>query len=820
MQKQPFVRTLVILNLVSVLLAAIGNLLGNVTASGLPAEWGNYAEWAKYAGLAFVIAVILYVIVSVVLTRLQEGTTVDSPQALRSWLRRLVIVALITCDEVLASIAGFLSNFAVSSLPASIKPFVPLVYVGVAITAIVISVGMFSLQSTPRTESTNRKKLLKRLQGMYSRRFEEALDGISAIELGLKQVAPEAVIRPTLALGTFERHSALEQATMLPAGTTIAGAFDLSGGRMLILGDPGAGKTTLLLELALDLLEHAREREREHERKRGRRERGRERKRAQERTRNDRSDPLPIIFNLSTWTTNRFGLDSWLVEDLVHTYHVPLRTARGWITSRKVLPLLDGLDEMNIKDIEACISALNQFIETNRDMPVVVCSRIDEYSTQTVALKLRTAVVVQRLSDEQVASTLARGGEGLAALREAVLHNRLLRDLLRTPLFLSLGILTYRDVPPDEIPPVTDRQGWLRQLFSEYVTRMLERKRKSERAPAYQAEDVERYLAWLAHGMATHYLVQFSVKDLQFDWLLNAKSRFSYVASIGLVYGLIGCLIGGLSVRLPAALALGGIFGCVGLLRASTGNTEYAAYEPPTWKRRLAFSLAFGLVCGLVFGWGEAYLGGLGGLVGASIGMLVGLLAGIIIGGGHGARTAAIAGITAPIGLAFGFITGADRYLLLALGISFAITRIFYVFTAGLPTRAPHFIYVILEFIPGWGFSLFAACLAGALTGPVFGHTISPASGLVVGPILLLVNDPVVVLMAALVGGLLDGLVFGGDLPLRRAMLRLALQLGGVTPHRFIHFLDYAADHVLLQKVGKAYRFVHMLLRDYFEHLK
>jgi eukaryotic-like serine/threonine-protein kinase len=39
-----------------------------------------------------------------------------------------------------------------------------------------------------------------------------------------------------------------------------------------------------------------------------------------------------------------------------------------------------------------------------------------------------------------------------------------------------------------------------------------------------------------------------------------------------------------------------------------------------------------------------------------------------------------------------------------------------------------------------------------------------------------------------------------------------------VPPH-LVRFLDYAADHVLLQRVGGGYRFVHILLRDYFADL-
>ncbi len=45
------------------------------------------------------------------------------------------------------------------------------------------------------------------------------------------------------------------------------------------------------------------------------------------------------------------------------------------------------------------------------------------------------------------------------------------------------------------------------------------------------------------------------------------------------------------------------------------------------------------------------------------------------------------------------------------------------------------------------------------------------------------------------------------------------LQRSGTLPPRYERFLDFAADHVLLQRVGGGYRFIHALLLDYFASL-
>jgi hypothetical protein len=49
--------------------------------------------------------------------------------------------------------------------------------------------------------------------------------------------------------------------------------------------------------------------------------------------------------------------------------------------------------------------------------------------------------------------------------------------------------------------------------------------------------------------------------------------------------------------------------------------------------------------------------------------------------------------------------------------------------------------------------------------------------------------------------------------------LRLFLWRAGSIPRKYIHFLDYAAEHILLRKVGGGYSFVHRLLQDYFAFL-
>ncbi|MEG4272023.1 MULTISPECIES: CHAT domain-containing protein [unclassified Microcoleus] len=66
-------------------------------------------------------------------------------------------------------------------------------------------------------------------------------------------------------------------------------------GRLLILGAPGSGKTTTLLELAQELIKRAE---------------------------NDASEPIPVLFNLSSWKDDNQTIAQWLIQELKDKYGV------------------------------------------------------------------------------------------------------------------------------------------------------------------------------------------------------------------------------------------------------------------------------------------------------------------------------------------------------------------------------------------------------------------------------------------------------------------------------------------------------------------
>ena len=63
--------------------------------------------------------------------------------------------------------------------------------------------------------------------------------------------------------------------------------------------------------------------------------------------------------------------------------------------------------------------------------------------------------------------------------------------------------------------------------------------------------------------------------------------------------------------------------------------------------------------------------------------------------------------------------------------------------------------------------------------------------------------------------GLFGGLVPGAAC-IQHFTLRFVLWCYGMAPWRYVRFLNYATDQLLLQRVGGRYRFLHVLLRDHF----
>jgi hypothetical protein len=692
-------------------------------------------------------------------------------------------------------------------------------------------------------QQRNRSRMLDRVETFWvSSVLEQSLSQVARVELGL-QHAPNQVAHPWDTI--VQRHA--HPARAVAAGTPAIELFDEVGGALLILGAPGAGKTTLLLELARDLIARARREE---------------------------SQPIPVVFNLSTWAERQQPLQEWLVEELNQRYDVPGTLAHEWVEADAVLPLLDGLDEVRPEARDDCIAAINAYRQVRGFVSLAVCSRIADYEQLEAQLRLQGAVVVEPLTRQQIDSYFEQAGHPLATVRTALRDDPELWELIDTPLMLSIVAQTYKDASPTRLRASgTVEERW-RQLFDDYIAAMFQRRSKPT---DYPQQLTLRWLCWLARGMTRQAQTVFLVERLQPLWLATPAARLQYALLDRGLAGLAGGLIGVLALGVADVLLggwiswvlLGLLFGLVALFFGGQTGIEMLQ-QRPTWRTiadALVGVLAGGL-SGLLVG---GLVGGLGGvLVGVLIGGLLGALLGVLTGKpGVSVRQvfvieqlrwvwskawrSALSGLVFGLayglahGLAYGLIARLVGHMLVAgpggvlvMGLSVwlggAPSAILFGKPGGLLVGALVFglVFGLVGGVSGGPLTAtiqvnqgiqrsartaLAFGLAGALVGVLVVGLGGMLGGFIVGPSSFLVVVFVGALVFGLIFGLGGALSFGGYACLSHLALRLILSRSGSLPLRLVPFLDDCVERIFLRKVGGGYIFVHRLLMEHFASL-
>lgn len=495
-----------------------------------------------------------------------------------------------------------------------------------------------------------------------------------------------------------------------------------------------------------------------------------------DRAMHDPTHPIPVVFPLSSWAEQRRPLADWLVDELNLRYDVPRKVAQAWIDDNAILPLLDGLDEVARGHRAACVDAINTFRKEKYGLlPLVVSSRVIDYDVLTVKLRLDGAIVVQPLKRAQVKSYLQQIG-----LRVAPSTASTLLELLDTPLMLNIATLTYAEPSGAAVQIQEVHQD---QLFAAYVNRMFQRNsphlRFSQRLTVHS-------LTWLAWQMQRHDQSIFYLERMQPAWLSH-QQRWLMKLIVGLVVGLIGGLVSGLLIwliiesgrglgsglgsGLGGGLVVGLVVGLiVGLVRGSLSEQAIKLIDAVRWSwTKILAGLGYGLIGGVGVFLMVTPLLGL--TIGLSNGLGLGLVLGLLSGSFYG--------------IAFGLLDGLS---------------VVEVENRPRPNQGIHrsgqsalLVGLIVGLIVGS-----IGGLGGALLefGPLFG----PLFGLVIG----------------LGAGLFFCLDFGGAAWLHHYVIRLLLVWQGVIPWRYVPFLDFAAQRILLRNVGGGYIFIHRLLLEYF----
>lgn len=670
--------------------------------------------------------------------------------------------------------------------------------------------------------------------------------------------------KPSIALTLQERpdlvtsplHSQVQELARsprpLPSDTSLTSLFEEQGG-VLLLGAAGAGKTTLLVELARDLLDQA-----EY----------------------DECQPIPVIFNLSSWAGRRLPLADWLVAELDAKYGVSRQLGRAWIADAQIVPLLDGFDEVPRAQRIAAIAAINAFRRDHGLISLAVCSRSDAYLDSESKLHLPTAVVVEPLTPAQIKDFLIQAGPDLARLDTLLEHDIVLRDLVTVPLMLNIAAVVYAD-PACSLTEAggvaVERRA---HLLKAYVAKVFRRSRVETR---YTPQQTIRWLVALARLMERHDS-HFFIEQLQPAWLFAWWQRLGY--NMGVLFTAAGLWmvvwagVFGLTLREIFEVELSRIVGhelgfASALFLTSVGGATVGLSLGLTWWLFAVIgSWAGGAVAALRrrsrrpdLPWMQAALlwRGLAGLAGGACGAALGFGAGwlfsntleslgwvTLIGLTGGATSCVFAlrglGIVSAdeirwsfrlvvVGLLFGLLMTAVTVAVgqvvigaagsvvsgIAPALSLALGIVFAALLGGKTSER-----IETRRVPNQGIR--RSLRTGAIVGLVLLLAIWPAplvsvgvtlwvNGLAPVDVLAVLSNPLIQrfgLWMGLLFGLIGGLAFGGLTVIQHGVVRLLLWMSGAIPWNYARFLDYAAERTVLFSIGGGYLFIHPLIREYF----
>ncbi|MER5381791.1 NACHT domain-containing protein [Streptomyces sp. NPDC002688] len=560
-------------------------------------------------------------------------------------------------------------------------------------------------------------------------------------------------------------------ALLLPPSSLAPGVPDVAAywrdtrpQRLLVTGPAGAGKTVFVLALILALLKERAE-----------------------------GDPVPIRIPVSLWNTAT-DLDTFVRQRLARVYGWSRKQAAALVESGMVLPVLDGLDEMdppaffgstpdpNAPRAREALSKLDRYRVRGEPGLVVLTCRTDHLEVLADRGGLRDAarITIEPVSPDDAVTYLTARAQDSTRWQPLTDHLTMYptgatATWLSTPWRLCLVATDYHHTGnPHELTGFFSPQALDEHLLARFIpaaTRLQPHPRtRLGRPRAYRPDQVHRWLHHLTRALPV------TGPDLVLHnlWPLAGRARFR-LASAALTAGapLLALYLAWHRTH-PAAMRTAGLVAIVAAILAIAVPAERPNRLWPSRAESmtvLLFSVVLGLMSGLML-W---QLGKGPDPVYVNVGWL---------------RVGRVPVSRLRVGLpnlqALGLLFGLAAGLLLLRGGGEGSSKV------SKEARPWRLLRDDLVF--------------GLVFGPLFGLALGLASGLLLGPVLGLGLGLASCLEFVLVGCSVRGY----------AVFLLCSR--GQLPFRLVVFLDWACEAGLLRYAGPAYQFRHRELQQWLTY--
>ncbi|MBP1466185.1 NACHT domain-containing protein [Candidatus Chloroploca sp. M-50] len=508
--------------------------------------------------------------------------------------------------------------------------------------------------------------------------------------------------------------------------------FDDHDKCILILGDAGSGKTITLLQIMNQLIIRARK---------------------------QKDDPVPVFLPLSTWSAVADDFESWIVEALDREYHFPKTEIAELIQNRRLIFVLDGLNEVKSDLRETCVSAINSYQRKYMGTGLIISSRTDEYLEIKNKLQIEGEIIIQSLTDSMIRNALTTALPVNSI--NIFLRDTEIRSLINTPFMLTIICQVHEELINDSFQKSTSPEILQKRLLHAYINHLFHHRPLKR---MYNQSTTIYWLSKLAVQIKKNNRPSFQIESIRVEWLPK-RLRIIPTWILGFTFSLIiGSFIGVIFAILDNSIVLG-FFATLIIGSIIFAFSQFWRDIEPVEAVRVRFSA-------------KEFLAGL-------------------------------------------ISTVFTAYVLLLISPSNPVyTWIFAIFHSSLITVRRMLKADIIEEVVFPNQPILRSLRNGVLIGVSYwilsGILMGPAFDVVTG-LTGGVRDGIIV---GFFFGSIFGLRWGGRSAIQHYSVRVILRIYNILPLRLFAFLTHCTELSLIRKTGGNYVFSHPILLDYFVDLQ